>query len=94
MPEKIKKTITEINSEVDILAVKDEQWGAEVIARVVDAGSVGIPEAMAPEAVLMAYRLKYNLPEEEYHQTKTECVIPDLSQDNAWYVHIKVFRKK
>jgi hypothetical protein len=94
MPEKIKKTITEINAEVDIIAVKEEQWGAEVIARVVDTGTIGDFEPMVPEAVGMAYRTKYNMPDEEYNGIKGECVISDQAQPNAWYTHVKVFRKK
>jgi hypothetical protein len=94
MPEKIQRTITKMNFEVDFIAVKEEQWGNEVIARVVDAGSVGNAESMVPEAVGEAYQLKFNLPVAGYHHTKGECVILDASQPNAWYTHVKVFRKK
>lgn len=94
MAEKIKKTITEINAEVDIIAAKEEHWGAEVIARVVDTGSVGNAEAMAPDAAGMAYKTKCGIPDEEYRGVKSEGVIPDSSQENTWYVHIKVLRKK
>lgn len=94
MPEKVKKTITEINAEVDILATKEEHWGAEVMARVIDLGSIGNAETMAPEAVGLAYKMKSGMSDEEYHRTKNECVIPDPTQENVWYVHVKVFRRK
>lgn len=93
MPEKIKRTITEMNFEVEIIAVKEEPWGAEVIARVIDTGTIGNSESMVPEAVGIAYKNQYDIADDEYHHTKNECVIPDPSQSNTWFTHVKVFRK-
>jgi hypothetical protein len=94
MPQKIHKTITQINTEVELLAVKEYDWGAEVFARVVDTGSVGTLESQIPMSAALAYRQLNDLPEDGAYRDGNECTLPALDEKNVWYTHVKVFHKK
>lgn len=94
MPIKVQKTIHEINSEVDILAVKELDWGFEIIARVTDTGSVGSAEGFASQAAALAFSQQNNISEDVLNRTKIECILPAANEENVWYTHIKISRKK
>lgn len=99
MAEIVRKVLVhiEVNAEVEILGVKDEDWGTIVFARVKDISEEGLPEsgvmAGISEAVTIAYMNKFEMPPDSYRSTKAEAVLPSLSEPATWYAHIRIFRQ-
>lgn len=88
MPENVNITLTQINAEIELLAVKERSGRVEVIAKVVDTGTIGNIEALAGDAIATVYRRNYNLPDERKISANRHTILPSIEDPKILIAYI------